>query len=572
MKPKRSFWSYVFRYKGSLIFSILFAMTYSAGQVGGLMSVGGFFQNTLIGNNFEYINFFTIALLVGFGLLWAGSHYLAYLSSNTLAVKVIHDLRGEIYERLIDLPISYYKKNRSGEILSRILNDIGVIEVFLMNIVVDMIAQPITVVAIVVILLLTNTQLSLYFFSIAPVIGLALGGLGALVQNRSMKVQKNISDITSHIQETVFGIEVIKGFGVESEVRHRFGKANDAHLSSIKREVRIRLLGTPTLEFLGVIGMIIILVLGAMSVQSGMAKSGDIITFILLALGLSLPLSQVGNIAMVLRKLKPASDRIFEIINSEEKEDFSKPDIGAIEGAIELKKLSFGYDPSRTILDKIDLKIRPGETVAVVGSSGAGKSTMISLIPVFNSPTSGQILIDGKDTSGVNPLSIRKQLSIVTQETILFSGTIRENILLSRPDASPDDVIEAAKIANAHDFIMEIPAGYDTVIGDRGMTLSGGQRQRIVLARAIIRKPKILILDEATSSLDAESEKLIAEAMKRILGKQTTLIITHKLSSVANADTIIVMENGKIIERGTHKELLEKKGIYDKLYRIQLSV
>ncbi|NPV00923.1 MAG: ABC transporter ATP-binding protein [Brevinematales bacterium] len=572
MKPKRKFTSYIFRYKASLIFSILFAMTYSAGQVGGLLSVGGFFQNTLIGNNFEYINFTTIAFLIGFGFLWAASHYLAYLSSNTLAIKVIHDLRGEIYERLIDLPIPYYKKNRSGEILSRILNDIGVIEVFLMNIVVEMIAQPITVVAIVIILLTTNLQISLYFFSIVPVIGLAIAGLGALVQNRSMKVQKNISDITSHIQETVFGIEVIKGFGVESEIRRRFAKTNDAHLNSLKKEVRIRLLGTPTLEFLGVIGILIILILGAMGIQSGMAKSGDIITFIMLALGLSLPLSQVGNIAMVLRKLKPASDRIFEIINSEEKEDFAKPDMGIIEGAIELKNLSFGYDPERIILDNIDLKIRPGETVAVVGSSGAGKSTLISLIPVFNSPTSGQILIDGKDTSGVNPLTIRRQLSIVTQETILFSGTISENILLSRPDATHEDVIEAAKIANAHDFIMEIPTGYDTIIGERGMTLSGGQRQRIVLARAIIRKPKILILDEATSSLDAESEKLIAEAMKRILGKQTTLIITHKLSSVANADTIIVIEGGKIIERGTHKELLEKKGIYDKLYKIQLNV
>ncbi|OHD57363.1 MAG: hypothetical protein A2Y33_07725 [Spirochaetes bacterium GWF1_51_8] len=572
MKPKRTFLSFIGRYRGSLVLSILFAMTYSAGQIGGLLSIGGFFSETFISKNFDYFSFQTIAILFGFGVLWAGSHYLAFLFSNTLAVRVIHDLRGEIYERLIDLPISYYKRNRSGDILSRIINDIGVMEVFLMNTVVEMIAQPITVVAAVVILFIINTQISLYFFSIVPLIALALGGLGALVQSRSMKVQQNISNITAHIQETVFGIEVIKGFGVESEIRKRFTRSNDEHLKSIRQEIKIRLLGTPTMEILGVIGVIIILVLGAMSINSNLAESGQIVTFIMLALGLSQPLAQVGNISMVLRKLKPASQRIFEIVNSDEKEDFSRPDMGVIEGKIELKKLSFGYTEDRLILDNIDLKVSPGETVAIVGSSGAGKSTLISLIPVFNLPTGGKVMIDGADISTINPHSIRRQISIVTQETILFSGTIRENILLSRPEASEADMIEAARIANIHEFIAGMPLGYDTVIGERGVTLSGGQRQRVVLARAILRKPKILILDEATSSLDAESEKLIGEAMKKILGKQTTLIITHKLSSVAHADTIIVIEGGKIIERGTHKELIERKGIYDKLYRIQLNI
>lgn len=568
---------YVGRYKGALIFSIIFSITYAVGQVGGVLQAGSFFTQTMIGNNLEYVNLANVLMLTGFGFLWAVSHYIAFFASNKLAVSVIHDMRWDVYSKLVDMPIPYYKKNQSGEILSRILNDMSTIEMFLMNIIVDLIAQPITFIAIVVIMIRMNPTISLYFFSIGPVIAAVIGGLGALVQKLSEKVQTNISNITSNIQETLYGIEVIKGYAVEDATKKKFIQTNDNHRVSSIKELRVRLLGTPVSEFLGVVGVIIILVLGAMSLKPGangapLATPEVITNFLLLALVLSQPLSKVSNVVMVLQKLKPAANRIFEIVDSTEKENTHLPDIGTIKGDVSFKDVCFDYSKDAKIIKHIDLDAAQGETIAIVGPSGAGKSTLISLIPVFNLATKGKVTIDGVDVSEVNPLSIRRQLSIVTQDTILFSGSIMDNIRLSKPEATDKEVFEAAKVAYAHDFIMAIPEGYNSAVGEKGVKLSGGQKQRIILARAILRKPRILILDEATSSLDAESEKLIGEAMKKILGKQTTFIITHKLATIASADKIVVIGDGKISEIGKHEELISQKGIYNKLFQLQLNI
>ncbi len=312
--------------------------------------------------------------------------------------------------------------------------------------------------------------------------------------------------------------------------------------------------------------------MGALSVRQGIATSGQIVNFILLALVLSEPLSRTTDIVLVLRKLGPAARRVFEIIDSGEKEDASLPDIGPIRGGIEFRKVGFSYEGSASTLRSINLRIEQGETVAIVGPSGAGKSSLISLVPVFYRANTGSVLIDGRDLKTVSPFSIRRQISLVTQENILFSGTIAENIRLSKPEATDSELIRAASTANAHDFIKRLPKGYQTVLGDRGTRLSGGEKQRIALARALLRKPKILILDEATSSLDAQSERAIQSAMKKILGRQTTLIVTHKLSTIAGADRIVVMEGGRIIETGTHRELVRRRGIYHRLFRIQVSV
>lgn len=564
--------AYAFRHKFLLLFSFIFAMTLVAGKVGGIFQIGSFFSDTFIGKNFENVNLVTILVLIGFALVWAGSHYLILISSNTLAVSVMHDIRRDVYERLIDLPIWYYKKNRTGEILSRLLNDIGIIEIFFMNILVELFAQPATVVVIVILMVSINPKISAFFFSIGPILGLVLAGVGSIVQRLSMNVQKNISDITSGIQETIYGIEVIKGYAVEDAQKQKFASANDNYLKATKKEIKFRFLGTPSSEFLGVAGVIVILVLGAISVRTGIATSKDIVNFILLALVLSEPLSRSSDIFMVLRKLNPAARRIFEIIDSRERENDSLPAIGVIRGAVEFKGVSFEYENGLNTLQNVNLKIEEGETVAVVGPSGAGKSSLVSLVPAFYYPTKGKLLIDGKDIRDHNPFSIRKQLSLVTQENILFSGTISENIRLSKPGASDEEIVQAAKLANAHNFISAMPKGYRTVLGDRGVRISGGEKQRIALARALLRKPRILIMDEATSSLDAESEKQIQSAMKKILGRQTTLIITHKLSTIADSDRIVVMENGRIIETGSHKELLQKKGIYHRLFRIQIDL
>ncbi len=568
----RRVFSYALKYKFLLFLCVLFALTLGLSKVSGVLVSGNFFSDTLIGKNFEKVNWKTILLLIGVVLVWASSHYFIFISSNSLATSVMHDIRKDIFEKLVELPIFFYKKNRTGEILSRTLNDISVIEIFFMNIAVELLAQPFTVIIVISIMLTINIKISLYFFSIAPVLGIVLGGIGSIVQRLSMSVQKNISSITSNIQEMIYGIEVIKGYGVEKSIKEKFSLSNDKHLNSSKKELKVRFLGTPSSEFLGGLGVIIILVLGAISVQNHVATSAEIVSFILLALVLAEPLSRTSDIIMVLRKLSPAAQRIFEIIDSHDKEDLSKPDIGVILGDVEFKNLYFEYDKGESILKNINLFIREGETVAIVGHSGAGKSSLISLIPNFYHASKGKVLIDGKDILEYNPVSIRKQIGLVTQDNILFSGTISENIRLSKPDASDNDVINAAHLSHAHTFISKLPQGYDTLLGDRGVRLSGGEKQRIALARAVLRKPRILILDEATSSLDAESENLIQKAMKNILGKQTTIIITHKLSTIVNADRIVVMEEGRILETGDHNELLAMGGIYKKLVGIQINL
>jgi subfamily B ATP-binding cassette protein MsbA len=564
--------SYAFKYKFHFAFYLFFVIIITGAQIAGILGIGNFFSNAFIGRNFEKVNLMVIAGLLGLGFIWAFSHYFIYLLSNTLAVNVMHDIRFDVFRKLIDLPVFYYKKNKSGEIMSRILNDVGIIENFFMNIAMDLFLQPMIFISVIIYMFVLNTRLSLYFLSIGPVIAIVIASLGAIVQRLSLSVQKNISDITSGIEEAIYGIDIIKGYGVEESIKLKFSESNDSHLNAVKREMRIRFLGTPSSEFFGVIAVLLILFLGALSVQRGIATPQDIINFFFAVMVLSQPFSRTSDILMVLRKLQPAGARVFELIDSREKENTDFPDFGIIKGDLEWKRLYFQYENDRTALSKINLSVRHGETVAIVGPSGAGKTTFISLVPVFYHPVRGEFLIDGKDVSHYNPGSIRSQISLVTQESILFSGSIIENIRLSKPEAGKKEVIEAAKIANADQFISELPQGYETILGERGVKLSGGEKQRIALARAVLRKPKILILDEATSSLDAKSEQLIQKAMKGILGNQTTLIVSHKLSTIMNADRIVVLENGKIIEIGTHAELLSQGGIYKKLFNIQASL
>lgn len=572
MKYYKRLFRYAFRFPVLLSLSIATALMVVVTKVGAAFQAGNFFSDTFIGNNFDAVTLWKVLVLVILGFLWALFHYFVFVSSNSLAVSVMHDLRRDVFNKLLDLPLGFYKKNRTGEILSRVLNDIGVIETFFMNIMVDLIAQPLTLVVIVVIMFFMNPRISLYFFAIGPVIALVLGGIGALVQKLAMSVQKNISDVTSNIQETIYGIEVIKGFAAEDTMKDRYQGANDRHLKSIKKEIKVRFLGIPSSEFLGVLAVIVILALGAVSVRSGVATSQDIVNFIILALVLSEPLSKTSDMFMVLKKLGPAAERIFEILDAEDHEAQGKPDFGPIRGRISFDHLSFGYQPDQLVLHDIELTIEPGETVAIVGPSGAGKSSLVSMVPVFYPPTEGRFLIDGKDVQDYDPKSIRSQIAIVTQENLLFSGTVLENIRMSKPEATLEEVYDAAEKAHAHGFITAFPQGYDTELGDKGARLSGGERQRIALARAILRQPRIFILDEATSALDAESEKQVQAAFDDILGKQTTLVIAHKLSTIANADRIIVVDGGRIIEQGSHQELLEQKGIYQKLFQIQVQV
>jgi len=503
---------------------------------------------------------------------WALSHYLMLVVSNTLAVKVLAAFRQDVYTKLLRLPMGYFKSQRTGDIISRLTNDIQILEVFLMNVLIELIVQPLTVVAILIMMILHQPLLTLSFFAVVPLLALILGLIGKLVEKASRSVHSHISNVTSSIQETLYGMEVIKGFAVEDEMRRRFVNHNREYLASLLKEIKVRFVSAPVAEWFGSLGIIVILFIGGSMVSKGMLTSGDVVFFLLLATVLSEPLSLSSTVFTTLQKLSPALARIYEVMDYEIQDTASLPFLGTIEGHLECRQVSFGYTPDRLVLRDIQLEIRPRETVAIVGLSGSGKTTLVSLLAGFYRPTVGTVLVDGKDLSLYDEKSYRSQLGIVTQEPILFSGTIRENICLSYSDASFAEIVEAARIANAHHFIERLPQGYDTLLGDKGAQLSGGERQRIVLARAILRKPKILILDEATSALDAESEQAIQKAMEDILGNQTTIIIAHKLATIMHADRIIVLHDGRIAEVGTHAELIQKGGMYGRLFQLQTVV
>lgn len=562
---------YAFKYPFLFISSIILSFLFVFAKVGAAFFATKYFSMAFIEKNIKSSNPFFLLVLILLAFMWVFFHYLIFISSNSLSMNVMHDIRKSIYEKIIDLPMSYFKKNKTGELISKVLNDVGVIETFFMNIMVELLIQPMTLISVVTVLLFINLKLSIYFFSIAPVIGIVLIGIGNLVQKLATRVQKNIADVTSVIQESIYGIEIIKGFSVEEDTKRKFNELNNKYLSSTKKEMRVRFLGTPVSEFLGALGIIIVLFAGAFIVRANLATTSEIISFITLTLVLAEPMSKATDVFMILKRLVPAGERIFEVIDHQQEKNINLKEFGPIKGNIEFKNVYFAYENDNFVLKNINFKVREGETVAIVGHSGAGKSTLISLLMGFYELSKGEILIDGKNISLYNPASIRKQMGIVTQENILFSGTIEENIKLSNPYATLEEVIEAAKISNAHNFISRLKDGYKTEIGDRGIKLSGGERQRIALARAILRKPRILILDEATTSLDAESEKLIQIAMENILGKQTTIIIAHKLSTIMKADQIIVIENGEIVETGKHSQLISKKGIYHKLFSLYLS-
>lgn len=557
---------YPFLFTLSIVLSVLFVMA----KVGAAFFATKYFSNAFIERNISSTNWYFLFILIFLAFMWVLFHYLIFLSSNSLAMNVMHDIRRGIYEKVMELPMVYFKINKTGELISRIINDVQVMETFFINIMVELLIQPLTLISVVSILFFINFRLSLYFFMVAPILVIILGGIGAFVQKLAHRVQRNIANVTAVIQESIYGIEVIKGFAIEDIIKEKFRSVNKSYLDSTKKEIRIRFLGTPISEFLGAMGIVIILFLGAFIVNKGIVSTGDIISFITLSLILAEPLSKATDVFMIIKRLIPAGKRIFEIIDYQSESLPLLPPFGGINGKIEYKNVWFAYNDKDFILKDINLVIEESETVAIVGHSGAGKTTLVSLLLGFYRLKKGEILIDGKNIEYFDPLTIRKQVGIVTQENILFSGTIEDNIKLSKPNASYEEVVEASKIANAHSFISKLPDGYKTEIGDRGVRLSGGERQRIALARAILRKPRILILDEATSSLDAESEAMIQNAMESILGRQTTIIIAHKLSTVMKADKIVVLENGQIVEVGNHAELVSRGGIYHRLFSLNL--
>jgi ATP-binding cassette, subfamily B, bacterial MsbA len=497
--------------------------------------------------------------------------YLSNRISVPLRTAIITQLRGELYDKILRLPIGYFTEKKKGDIISRMTNDIGEIESSVVSTFDGMIKDPLTVLGYLVFLVVISPQLSLFLLILLPVTGLLIGRISRKLKRQSQDAAIKLGEGLSILDETLGGLRVIKAFLAEKLLRTRFHEVNKDLFTIRKRMGARRDLASPLTEVMGVMVLCIILYFGGKLVLSNSGLEGKELMAYIASFGLLInPAKNISTSFFNVQRGAAALVRVEEILNTPVMVD-ENPDgikLDSFNDKIEFRNVVFSYDDA-LILDKISFTIHKGQTIALVGSSGAGKSTLADLVPRFHDVIDGELLIDGVNIKQYSLQSLRSLMSIVTQEPILFNDTIANNIRLGKQDATDEEVIEAARVANAHHFITQKENGYDTNIGDRGSKLSGGERQRMTIARAVVKNPPILILDEATSSLDTESERLVQDAVNNMMQNRTSIVIAHRLSTIRHADEIIVLQKGKIVERGTHDQLIAQNGFYRKLVEMQ---
>jgi subfamily B ATP-binding cassette protein MsbA len=497
--------------------------------------------------------------------------YLSLYVLTPIRNSIVNDMRTKMYKKVLNLPVGYFNDQRKGDIMSRLTNDLSDVESSIVSLLATVFKEPVTIFIFFAYMIILSPQLTLFLILFLPVSGLIIGRIGRSLKRESKDAQEKQGVILSTIEETVGGIRVIKGFNAEGEQFKKFNKQNDEILHIKNKVNRRRELASPVSEVLGIMTVVGVLWYGGRLVlRNEFLEPNDFLTYILIFSQVIQPLKTLSNASYNIRKGAASVDRIEELINEDIgiKEIENPVILSEFTDCIELKNVSFAYR-NKTILENINLKIQKGKTIALVGSSGAGKSTLVDLIPRFHDAVSGEILIDGINIKNYSLKSLRSQLGIVTQEPILFNDTIANNISLGMENPSEGLIINAARVANAENFILQKQGQYETNIGERGNKLSGGEKQRITIARAVLKNPPILILDEATSSLDTESEKLVQDAINNLMSNRTSIVIAHRLSTIRNADEIIVMKKGKIVERGDHNSLLELGGFYKKLVTMQ---
>lgn len=504
-----------------------------------------------------------------------GKNLFRYLSLYFLAPVrngIVRDFRQKLVGKILDLPLSYFSEERKGDLMSRISADVQEIEWSIVGVVESVAREPIVILGSLTFMIFVSPGLLIFVFGLMLFSGLIIGGVGRSLRKQSGQAQSLLGLIGSLVEETLGGLRIIKGFNAERWQLERFGNENTRYARTMTRLYRRRDLAAPLSEFLGIAAVSVLLWFGAKQVFAGQISAATFITFLYAFYNIIEPAKQLSSASYSIRKGMGALERVEAVLNAPLaiRDGEKALEIKSFEDKIEFRNVSFRYqNAERPALENVSLAVPKGKMVALVGASGAGKSTVADLLPRFYDVTEGQILLDGKDIRQLRLRDLRALMGIVSQEAILFNDTVRNNIVFSTSEASEADIVAAAKAANAHEFIRNLPQGYDTNIGDRGSKLSGGQRQRLTIARALLKNPPILILDEATSALDSESEKLVQAALDTLLQNRTALVIAHRLSTVQHADEIIVLDQGCIVERGTHESLMQSGKVYRKLVELQ---
>lgn len=501
-----------------------------------------------------------------------GFWYLSRLVMINMRYSIVRNLRNSLYKKITQLSLSYYAGERKGDVISRMTNDVGEVEASVLRSFDVIFKDPVTLIASLGVLIYMSPKLTIFVLLMLPITGGIVGRIGSTLRRKSTAVQSRLGSLLSLIEETLSGLRIIKSFNAHDKCFYHFDSENKEYIRESKKMMRRRDLASPLSEFLGAVILVIVLWFGGSLVLSGNSElsSSQLIGYLVIFSQMIQPAKQFIDAYYSIQKGMASSDRIDEVLNAEIAiHDCENPKIiDEFKSGIQYQNVSFKYEDDLVLKD-INLTIKKGQTVALVGQSGSGKSTLVDLLPRFYDVVGGKILVDGIDIRDLKITNLRQLMGIVGQESILFNDTIFNNIAFGVKEATMDQVIRAAKIANAHDFIMETPNGYQSNIGDRGSKLSGGQRQRLSIARAVLANPPIMILDEATSALDTESEKLVQESLYRLMENRTSIVIAHRLSTVVHADLICVLQDGQIIESGTHDELIALNGQYKKLHDIQ---
>ncbi|UOY07037.1 ABC transporter ATP-binding protein/permease [Muricauda sp. SCSIO 64092] len=494
-------------------------------------------------------------------------YFLAFLRTG-----MVKDIQDSLYHKVVDLPISFFSEKRKGDLLARMTSDVKEVESSIINSLEALVREPITIVIVLISMLLISAKLTLFVFIFLPITGFIISAVGKRLKAQSLAAQKENGVFLSFLEETLTGLKVIKGFNAEGKLAKKFTDSTERFKNIMNSVLQRKGLASPLSEFLGVAVVITVLWYGGSLVfdeNSGL-KPQDFMGYIGLFYTIINPVKAITTVNYSIKKGNAAGERIFEILETENsiKEPVNPTEIEKFDTGIDFKNVSFGYE-NENVLEGFNLKVNKGHTVALVGQSGSGKSTVANLVTRFYDVNEGSIEIDGINIKDISKKSLRELMGLVTQDSILFNDSVKNNIGLGKTNATEEEIVEAAKITNAHDFIMELPEGYNTNIGDGGNKLSGGQKQRLSIARAVLKNPPIMILDEATSALDTESERLVQDALEKMMRNRTSIVIAHRLSTIQNADSIVVMSKGKILEQGTHQELMKSKKGYKKLVEMQ---